>query len=203
MKFDKVVLATSNQGKLKEFASGLKNTGVEFIPKSQFKVQDADETGLTYIENAIIKARHACKISGLPAIGDDSGLEIDALHGAPGIFSARYSGQEATPSKNIEKLLRELKDVPEEKRTGRCVTVLVFLEHEHDPSPIICEGVWEISVLKEPRGQHGFGYDPILYAPEFNCSLAELDTEIKNTMSHRGKALNKMLRIIPAQSLSE
>ncbi len=196
MKFDKIVLATSNQGKLKEFSSALKNSSVEFIPQSQFQVQDVDESGLTYIENAIIKARHACKISGLPAIGDDSGLEIDALNGAPGIYSARYSGEGANPAKNIQKLLHELKNVPDEKRTGLCITVLAFLEHENDPSPIICEGLWEVTVLQEPKGQHGFGYDPILFTSEFNCSLAELDTEIKNKISHRGKALDKLQKIL-------
>lgn len=196
MKFDKIVLATSNQGKLKEFSESLKNSGIEFIPQSYYQAQDVDETGLTYIENAILKARHACKISGLPAIGDDSGLEVDALNGAPGIISARYSGQGANSEKNIRKILQELKDVPDEKRTGRCITLLAFLKHENDPSPLICEGIWEITILKEPKGEHGFGYDPILFSPEFNCSLAELETEIKNKISHRGKALGKMFDIL-------
>lgn len=196
MKFDKIVLATSNQGKLKEFSESLKNSGIEFIPQSHYQVQDVDETGLTYVENAILKARHACKMSGLPAIGDDSGLEVDALNGAPGIISARYSGLGANSEKNIEKILDELKDVPDEKRVGRCITVLVFLKHENDPSPIVCEGVWGISLLREPKGNHGFGYDPILYAPEFDCSLAELETEIKNKFSHRAKALEKLLSVL-------
>jgi len=192
----KIVLATNNQGKVIEFSEKLKDSGITFIPQSEFNVPDADETGKTYIENAIIKARQACEITGYPAIGDDSGLEIDALDGAPGIYSQRYSGEDATPTKNIQKLLNALKDVPDEKRTGRCKTILAFLKHADDPSPVICEGVWEISILKQPQGEWGFGYDPVLFVKDYNCSAAELDTKVKNKISHRGLALEKFKNIL-------
>lgn len=195
-KFEKIVLATNNQGKVIEFSRSLKGFGISFVPQSEFNVPDADETGKTYVENAIIKARQACEMSGLPAIGDDSGLEVDALSGAPGIYSQRFSGDDATPAKNIQKLLEVLKDVPDEKRTGRCKTILAFLKHENDPSPIICEGVWEISILKKPQGEWGFGYDPILYVKDYDCSAAELETEVKNKISHRGLALEKFKNIL-------
>lgn len=190
----KVVLASGNKGKLKEFNQLLKPLDIEVVPQSDFNVSSVEETGLTFIENAILKARHASKISGLPAIADDSGLEVDALNGAPGIYSARFSGEGATDSKNNEKLLKDLQDTPNEARTARFQCVLVYLEHPADPTPIVCQGSWEGSILREPQGEQGFGYDPLFWVASKNCSSAELDRDDKNAMSHRGKALRKLIQ---------
>lgn len=195
-KMNKIILATNNQGKVIEFSNSLAGLRITFIPQSEYNVPDADEIGRTYVENAIIKARQACELTGLPAIGDDSGLEVDALNGLPGLYSQRYSGEDATPAKNIQKLLEELKDVSDEKRTARCKSVLVYMKNAHDPSPIICEGIWEISILKSPQGDWGFGYDPVLFVKDYNCSAAELETNVKNKISHRGLALEKFKSIL-------
>ena len=190
----KVVLASGNKGKLKEFNQLLKPLDIEVVPQSDFNVSSVEETGLTFIENAILKARHASKISGLPAIADDSGLEVDALNGAPGIYSARFSGEDATDSKNNQKLLEDLQDTPDEARTARFQCVLVYLKHPADPTPIVCQGSWEGSILREPQGEQGFGYDPLFWIASKHCSSAELDRDDKNEMSHRGKALRKLIQ---------
>ena len=194
----KIVLASNNKGKVREFGEMLSTLNMEVVPQASFNIEDADETGLTFVENAIIKARHASAIAGLPAIADDSGLEVDFLKGAPGIYSARYSGEGATDEKNLLKLLEALKDVPEEKRTARFQCVLVYMQHENDPTPLICQGTWEGMILTEPQGENGFGYDPIFYVPTHNCSSAQLNAEEKNKLSHRGQALKMLLTALKA-----
>ena len=189
----KIVLASNNKGKVREFGQMLSTINFEVIPQATFNINDADETGLTFVENAIIKARHASAIAGLPAIADDSGLEVDALNGAPGIYSARYSGEGATDEKNLLKLLEALKDVPEEKRTARFQCLLVYMRHAEDPTPLICQGSWNGTIITEPQGDNGFGYDPVFYVPEYNCTSAQLGSEQKNKLSHRGQALKKLL----------
>ena len=190
----KIVLASNNKGKVREFGEMLSTINMEVFPQANFNIEDADETGLTFVENAIIKARHASAIAGLPAIADDSGLEVDYLNGAPGIYSARYSGEGATDEKNLLKLLDALKDVPKEKRTARFQCVLVYMRHAEDPTPIICQGSWEGIITTEPQGENGFGYDPIFYVPEYKCTSALLKSEQKNKLSHRGIALAALLK---------
>lgn len=190
----KVVLASGNKGKLKEFNQLLSPLDIEVVPQSDFNVSSVEETGLTFIENAILKARHASEISGLPAIADDSGLEVDALKGAPGIYSARFSGENATDASNNQKLLDALKDTTNEERTARFQCVLVYLKHPADPTPIVCQASWEGSILREARGDQGFGYDPLFWVPSKECSSAELDRDEKNKMSHRGKALRALIK---------
>lgn len=185
----KIVLASGNRGKVREINQLLSQSGFEVIPQSDFEVPEADETGLTFIENAILKARNAASHSGLPAIADDSGLEVDALMGAPGIYSARYAGEDASDAQNLQHLLTEMRDIPDDKRTARFQCVMVYMAHAGDPTPLICQGTWEGSILREPRGDHGFGYDPVFYVPERDCSSAELDPETKNSLSHRAKAM--------------
>ena len=195
----KIVLASNNKGKVRELSKMLSALDMEVLPQATFDIDDADETGLTFVENAIIKARHAAKIAGLPAIADDSGLEVDALNGSPGIYSARYSGEGATDEKNLLKLLDALKDVPEEKRTARFQCLLVYMRHAEDPTPLICQGTWEGVITTEPMGDNGFGYDPVFYVPTHNCSSAQLSAEEKNALSHRGQALTKLLTALKAQ----
>lgn len=194
-----LVLATGNQGKVKEMADLLSEFGFDVKAQSEFNVSDVAETGTTFIENAIIKARHAAKETGLPAIADDSGLEVDALNGQPGIYSARYAGAEATDQKNIDKLLAAMINVPEEQRTARFHCVLVLMKHENDPTPLVCHGKWEGSILTEQKGQNGFGYDPIFFVPEDNCASAELDSARKKELSHRGKALKALFAALEEQ----
>ncbi len=189
----KIVIASGNAGKLREFQQLLAGCGFEVLPQSEFSVSDADETGTTFVENAIIKARHACAKTGLPAIADDSGIEVDALNGRPGVYSARYSGPYANDANNNKKLLAELVNVPDEKRTARYHAVLAFMRHADDPTPILCHGVWEGFILTEARGENGFGYDPLFFVPSHNCAAAELDKAEKNRISHRGKALAELL----------
>lgn len=200
----KVVLASGNKGKLNEFNKLLAPLDIEVLPQSEFNVSSIEETGLTFIENAILKARHASEISGLPAIADDSGLEVDALKGAPGIYSARYSGEDANDNANNQKLLRELSGVPAENRTARFQCVLVYLEHPADPTPIVCQGSWEGVILEAPAGEQGFGYDPLFWVPSKQCASAELDRDEKNRLSHRGKALGKLIsKLTDARRLSK
>ena len=194
----KIVLASNNKGKVREFGEMLSPLNMEVVPQATFNIEDADETGLTFVENAIIKARHASAIAGLPAIADDSGLEVDFLNGAPGIYSARYSGKGATDEKNLFKLLEALKNVPEEQRTARFQCVLVYMRHAEDPTPLICQGTWEGIILTEPQGENGFGYDPIFYVPTHKCSSAQLSAEEKNKLSHRGQALKMLLTALKA-----
>ncbi len=188
----KIVLATGNQGKVREMAGVLSDFGFDVVAQSEFNVSDVAETGTTFIENAIIKARHAAKETGLPAIADDSGLEVDALNGAPGVYSARYSGEGATDQKNIDKMLAAMEGIPTEKRTARFHCVLVLMKHENDPTPLICHGSWEGHITTEQQGENGFGYDPIFWVNADNCSSAELEPARKKQLSHRGQALKKL-----------
>jgi XTP/dITP diphosphohydrolase len=189
----KIVLATGNPGKVKEVNELLTGFDLEVVPQSAFGVPEAEETGLTFVENAIIKARNAAAHTGLPAIADDSGLEVDALEGAPGVFSSRYAGKDASDRDNVEKLLADLGNLPDEKRTARFQCVMVYLRHARDATPLICRGTWEGRVLYAPRGSNGFGYDPVFYVHGQDRSAAELPPEIKNRLSHRGQALRKLI----------
>lgn len=191
-----IVLASGNKGKIKELDALLAPMGWHVRPQSDWQLNDAEETGLSFVENAIIKARHACAHTGLPSLADDSGIAVDALQGAPGIYSARYAGANANDSDNIAKLLAALKDTPEAERTARFICVLVFMQHAEDPTPIICQGEWEGRILPAAAGQGGFGYDPIFYVPERDCSAAELAAEDKRLLSHRGKALAQLRRLL-------
>lgn len=190
---NRIVLASSNAGKVKEINQLLSNHQIQVVPQSDFNVPDIEETGLTFVENAILKARNAAQHSGLPAIADDSGLEVDALNGAPGIRSARFSGPEATDQTNNDKLLKLLKEIPEDKRSARFQCLLVYLRHPADPTPLICQGTWEGQILFQPQGENGFGYDPLFFVPDHYCSSAELRPEVKNQLSHRGRALRELL----------
>lgn len=187
------MLASSNAGKLREINQLIGGLDMEAVPQSDFDVPDADETGLTFVENAILKARHAAQLTGLPAIADDSGLEVDALNGAPGIYSSRFAGVDASDADNLQKLLVELKTVPEEQRTARFQCLMVFMAHDEDPTPLICQGSWEGRILCAPQGENGFGYDPVFWVPGERCTSAELSAELKNRLSHRGQALQKLL----------
>ena len=191
---EKIVLASENQGKIKEIQAILAEHPI--VPQSQFNVPEADETGSTFVENAILKARNASRHCNLPAIADDSGLVVDALDGAPGVISARYAGVGATDQENLQKLLRELHGAPDKQRSARFVCVIVFLEHSLDPSPIIAHGVWDGIILHQAVGENGFGYDPVFWVAEKNCSSAELPPEIKNGLSHRGKALRELTELM-------
>ncbi|SIQ64828.1 RdgB/HAM1 family non-canonical purine NTP pyrophosphatase [Solilutibacter tolerans] len=190
---NRLVLASGNPGKLAEFSALLADVGFEVRPQSEFSVEDAEETGLTFIENAILKARHASQATGLPALADDSGLVVDALGGAPGLYSARYAGEHGNHSANIDKLLHELRDVPDERRSARFVCVLALLRHAEDPQPLISQGLWEGRILHARQGDGGFGYDPVFFSPTDHMSAAELPSDVKNLVSHRGRAL-AMLR---------
>jgi XTP/dITP diphosphohydrolase len=189
----RVVLASSNPGKVREIHQLLADLDLDVVPQSEYGVLDAEETGLTFVENAILKARNAALHTALPAIADDSGIEVDALNGAPGIYSARYAGAGAGDRANLEKLLADLADVAEEARTARFQCLMVYLRHAHDPTPLICQGTWEGRILYTPRGDNGFGYDPVFHVPTHGCSSAELPPEVKNALSHRGQALRKLL----------
>lgn len=194
----RIVLASGNQGKLKEFSQILAPLNLEIVSQGTLGVVDAEETGLSFVENAIIKARNACAATGLPAIADDSGLEVDALSGAPGIYSARFAGPRASDQHNIEKLLSELGELEPNQRTARFRCVLVCMRHQRDPTPLIAIGTWEGRILTTPEGENGFGYDPLFWSPEYDCAAAQLTPEQKKAVSHRGKAvaqLTEQLRI--------
>jgi len=188
-----MVLASSNPGKVREINQLLAGLALNVRPQSDFGVIDAEETGLSFVENALIKARHAAETTGLPAIADDSGIEVDALNGAPGIYSARFAGEDASDRDNLEKLLTELRDVPPDLRSARFQCLVVCMRHARDPTPLICQGTWEGRILLEPRGDNGFGYDPVFYVPTHDCSSAELPPVVKNTLSHRGQALRQLV----------
>ncbi len=192
----RIVLASNNQGKVREIGQLLADRNMEVLPQSSFDIPEIEETGLSFVENAILKARNAAAHSGLPAIADDSGLEVDALKGAPGIHSARYAGPGATDEDNNAKLLQALAEVPDEARTARFQCLMVYMRHAEDPVPIICQGSWEGRILRAPQGENGFGYDPLFFVPEKNCSAAQLPAEVKNAMSHRGKALQCLLQAL-------
>ena len=189
-----VVLASNNPGKVREINQMLGGLHLTVVPQSDRGVPEAEETGLSFVENAILKARNAARHTGLPAIADDSGIEVDYLNGAPGIYSARYAGKGASDEQNLRKLLDDLVGVPEAERTARFQCLMVYLRHEFDPTPVICQGTWEGRILLEPRGANGFGYDPIFFVPTHNCSSAELPPEVKNKLSHRGQALRKLVQ---------
>jgi len=187
-----IVLASANPGKLREFAQILAAFEFEVVPQSQFKVPDVPETGLSFVENALIKARNAAQHTGLPAMSDDSGIEVDALNGAPGIYSARFAGTGASDEDNNTLLLEKLKGIPDAQRTARYHCVIVYMHYVNDPMPLIFQGTWEGRILREPRGKNGFGYDPFFYVPTHNCAAAQLSPEVKNSLSHRGQALRAL-----------
>ena len=191
-----LVLASGNSGKLKEFNQLLSPLRLDVRPQAEFDVHDVEETGLTFVENALLKAREASRVSGLPALADDSGLEVDALHGAPGIYSARYAGEPKSDERNNEKLLAALSECAEGQRTARYWCVLVYLRHAEDPVPVIVQRSWEGEVLAHPRGEGGFGYDPLFWLPDQGMSVAELPSETKNRLSHRGRALHTLVDIL-------
>ncbi|NIY47881.1 XTP/dITP diphosphatase [Cedecea colo] len=189
----KVVLATGNAGKVRELADLLRDFGLDVVAQTELGVESAEETGLTFIENAILKARHAAQITGLPAIADDSGLAVDVLGGAPGIYSARYAGEDATDQQNLEKLLATLKDVPDEQRKAQFHCVLVYMRHAEDPTPLVFHGSWAGEITREAAGAGGFGYDPIFFVPGEGKTAAELTRDEKRAISHRGQALKLLL----------
>ncbi len=188
-----VVLASGNRGKLRELQQRLGETGLVLRSQAEFEVPEADETGLTFVENALLKARNAARHTGLPAIADDSGLSVDALGGRPGIYSARFAGAGASDADNNAKLLELLAGTPEAERGAEFICALVYLRHAEDPCPLICEGRWRGRMLDAPRGSNGFGYDPLFYVPGRDCSSAELAPEEKNRISHRGLALTALI----------
>jgi XTP/dITP diphosphohydrolase len=196
----RLVLATNNPGKLREFRELLAPLGFDVEPLAQFTHVNADETGLSFIENAILKARHASQAANLPAIADDSGIEVDALRGAPGIYSARYAGAGASDRRNLDKLLDALRDVSLEQRTARYQCALVFMRWPTDPSPLVCQASWEGRVITAPRGAGGFGYDPVFELPALGKTAAELSADDKNRISHRGKALRELVTQLRART---
>ena len=185
----RVVVASGNAGKLAEFNRLLGEAGIEFVAQGELGVEDIEETGLTFVENALLKARHAARVTGLPALADDSGLCVDALDGAPGLYSARYAGEPSEAARNIDKLLQALDGVPEPQRGAHFHCTLVLLRHADDPRPLIAEGEWHGRILDAPRGAGGFGYDPLFLDPATGRTASELEPASKNRISHRGQAL--------------
>lgn len=192
----KVLVASNNSGKLREIEAILSAYGIRAIPQSTYDIEDAEETGLTFVENALIKARHAATLTGLPAIADDSGLSVDALDGAPGVFSARYAGVGAGTAAHNRKLLSALQGVPMEQRTAHFRCVMVFLRHASDPNPLIAEGRWPGRILEEASGEGGFGYDPLFEVAGLSVSAASLSADVKNLQSHRGQALRQLVDLM-------
>jgi len=190
----RLVLASGNPGKLRELSRILDDLGYELHPQSEFDVPEVAETGTTFVENAIIKARHAAAHTGLPALADDSGIEVDALDGAPGVYSARFSGPDADDDANNALLVEKLRAVPAAQRSARYRAVIVLMRHAGDPSPLICEGSWQGMIQLQPAGDGGFGYDPYFYLPGLGCTSAQLDSDEKNRLSHRGQALAELKR---------
>ena len=188
----KIILASSNPGKLREISAIFADKPYRLIPQSEYNVSDAEETGLTFVENAILKARHAAESTGMMAMADDSGIEVDYLKGAPGIYSARYAGQPCDNQANNDKLLAALQGVPGELRTARFQCVIVLMRHALDPTPLICTGTWEGFIVEQETGANGFGYDPLFYVPTHGCTSAELSPQVKNELSHRGQALRDL-----------
>ena len=195
----KIVLATGNQGKVREMSDLLADFGFDVVAQTELNVSSVPETGTTFIENAIIKARHAAQETGFAAIADDSGLEVDYLKAAPGIYSARYAGEDASDEENLNKLLEAMEGVPEGQRTARFHCVLVYMRHAEDPTPLVCHGQWEGHILTESHGTNGFGYDPIFWVPEEQCASAELEPARKKQLSHRGIALKKLFKALEEQ----
>jgi len=196
IKDKQVVLASNNKGKVKEINAVLEALSIKVTPQSKFNVEEAEETGLSFVENALIKARNAAEHTQHPAIADDSGIEVPALDGRPGIYSARYAGIGASDEENLNKLVNDIKDLPEEDRIAQFVCVMVYMRHANDPIPVISQGIWKGTLLTEPRGQNGFGYDPIFFVPTHNCCSAELSSEVKNQLSHRGQALRQLVKLM-------
>jgi len=194
----KIVFASNNPGKVAEINQLLADTDITVSPQSDFNVSEAAETGTTFVENAIIKARHASAVTQLPAIADDSGIEIDALGGAPGVISARYGGEHGNDAKNIERVLTELGEAPIDERSARFRCVIVMMRDANDACPLICQGTWEGRILSARQGEKGFGYDPIFYVPEQHCSAAELAPKLKNQISHRGQAMRQLIAHLQA-----
>lgn len=192
----RIVLASNNAGKLRELNQLLQDLACEVVPQSSLGVPEAEETGLSFVENALLKARNAAAHTGLPALADDSGLEVDALNGAPGIYSARYAGEGASDQANVEKLLAALEGVADAQRGARFQCLIVYLRHAEDPTPLICQGTWEGRILHTPRGDQGFGYDPVFYVPGQDCASAQLPPAIKNRLSHRGQALRRLVEVL-------
>lgn len=190
---ERIVLASNNAAKLREIQAVVDQQRYQLVAQSELQVREVAETGTTFVENAIIKARHAAQQCGLSALADDSGIEVDALQGAPGIYSARYAGGQASDASNNEKLLAELRGVPDHERTARFRCVIVYMRHAHDPMPILCQGTWEGRILQQPAGCNGFGYDPLFYVPSHDCSSAQLDPAEKNRISHRAQALQELM----------
>ena len=190
----KLVLASSNPGKLRELSAILAGLGYDLHPQSEFGVDEVAETGTTFVENAIIKARHAAQQTGLPALADDSGIEVDALAGAPGVFSARFAGDGADDAANNALLVEKLQSVPAKQRGARYRAVIVLMRHAGDPAPLICEGSWEGMIQLTPAGDGGFGYDPYFFLPALGCTSAQLSAAEKNRQSHRGRALAELKR---------
>ena len=188
-----IVLASNNNGKLNEIQAIMAPLNIELKLQREFDITDADETGLTFIENAIIKARHACTLSGLPALADDSGLCVNALQGAPGIYTARYCGEHGNHLANNQKLLSEMQDIADGERQAHFICCLAFMRHAEDPDPIIAIGKWHGEILRESCGERGFGYDPVFYVPTHQCGAAELEDGVKNTISHRAIALQQLI----------
>ncbi|WNZ56618.1 RdgB/HAM1 family non-canonical purine NTP pyrophosphatase [Microbulbifer sp. ANSA003] len=188
---NKIVLASGNAGKLREFSQLFASWDIQVLPQSDFGVSDVDETGLSFIENALIKARHASRISGLPALADDSGLSVDALSGAPGIYSARYSGAGATDEKNNAKLLEAMVDVESKHRTASFHCALAFVRQWDDPVPLVSSAKWSGTILREPAGEQGFGYDPLFFVESEGMTSAELPRDLKNRLSHRAQAMSQ------------
>lgn len=189
----RVVLASGNPGKLREFNELLADVGLDVVAQSELGIESAAETGVTFVENALLKARHAARECGLPALADDSGISVDALKGAPGIYSARYAGEGASDEANLDKLIEAICRVPEDQRIARYHCVIVYLRHADDPTPVITTGVWQGRLVIQPRGHNGFGYDPIFYLDSQQCTAAELKPAVKNRLSHRGQALRALL----------
>lgn len=187
----RIVLASNNPGKLREFGQMLAQIDIEVLPQAHFHLSEADEPHITFVENALAKARHAARLTGLPALADDSGICVKALGGAPGVYSARYAGEPKSDERNNQKLIQELKG--KRDRRAHYVAVLVFVHHAEDPQPIICEGEWHGEIIDTPRGRNGFGYDPYFLVPELGLTAAELSAEEKNRRSHRGKALQQLI----------
>ncbi|GJL84068.1 MAG: non-canonical purine NTP pyrophosphatase [marine bacterium B5-7] len=194
----RVVIASNNAGKIREFNRILEPSGLDCIPQGAFNIPEVPEDGLSFVENAIIKARHASRYADLPAIADDSGLEVEALNSAPGIYSARFAGPHATDADNSQRLLKVLADTPDDARDARFICVIVYMRHAKDPVPIICTGTWRGSILRSPRGSNGFGYDPVFKVAGTESSAAELSAEVKNTLSHRAKALSCLMEALSA-----
>jgi len=197
----KIVLASANQGKLREMQQLLAPLKLQLIPQHQFTREQAEENGVTFVENALLKARFAAAKSGLPALADDSGLEVDALDGAPGIHSARFAGVTASDEKNNQKLLAHLQQLPDAPRNARFRCVLAYLRHPLDPAPIIAQGVWEGEIIDTPRGTNGFGYDPLFYSPQHQLTSAELTPAVKNRTSHRARALQQLIALMTDATL--